>query len=88
VKSCHVSGYNRTPQKLLISRKLANLLNNAYLLEEITEFSEICEVSGASSCVVRNCHSGAEQAVKPLDSRDRGRDKENTDLRVLLLVSC
>lgn len=44
-------------------------------------------MSRASPCVVRNCHSGAEQAVKPLDSRDRGHDKENTDLRVLLLVS-
>lgn len=72
---------------MLISRKLANLLNNAYLLEEITKYSEIEEASGASSCVVRNCHSGAEQAVKPLDSKDGGHDKENTDLRVLLLVS-
>lgn len=44
-------------------------------------------MSGASSCVVRNCHSGAEQAVKPLDGRDRGNDKENTDLRVVLLVA-
>lgn len=66
-----VSGWNRTPQKLLTSWKLATLLNNAYLLEEITECSELWEVSGASSCVVSDCHSGAEQAVKPLGSRDR-----------------
>lgn len=65
---------------MLISWKLANLLNNAYLLE-ITEFSELWQVNGASSYVVSNCHSGAEQAVKPLGNRDRGRDKENTDLR-------
>ena len=65
------SGWNRTPQKLLTSWKLATLLNNAYLLEEITECSELWEVSGASSCVVSDCHSGAEQAVKPLGSRDR-----------------
>lgn len=42
-------------------------------------------MSGASSCAVRSCHSGAEQAVKPLDSRDRGHDKENMDIRVVFL---
>lgn len=43
------------------------LLNNAYLLEQITKLSEIREFGGANSCVVKKCHSSTHPNVRTLD---------------------